>query len=191
MKHFRSLGVIIMAVTIIMMGAASASATTLTDSAENGTPTVHLVNEKAHLELANPIVNIRCLATIEFFITAHGSGVTASGPVSVLKYSGCTDEWVVDVVNNGSITVHYTGAGSGHGVGTLTSTGFKITGTRAGLSCIYETNETPLGTLTGGNPATLAVSATIPRVGGSFLCGGSTAALSGSFVSTQTLKIHP
>jgi len=81
--------------------------------------------------------------------------------------------------------------GSGHGVGTVSSTGMKITATRAGLSCVYETNNTPIGTLTGGNPATLNLSGSIPRVGGSFLCGGSTAALTGSLVSTSTLKIDP
>jgi hypothetical protein len=105
-----------------------------------------------------------------------------------LLFNNCTNEWVIDVTANGSLEVHTTST-AGHGTGTLTSTGAKVTATRAGLSCVYETNATPIGTVTGGTPATLAISANIPRVGGSFLCGGSTATWTGSYATTSTLKL--
>lgn len=193
MKYVKILGVLAVAAAAMMAFAASASATTVTDSSGNGTPTIHAVNEGTHVELHNAIVNIKCNSTVTGTVTSHGSGITASGHISVLTFNNCTDEWVVDVDPEklGSLEIHYTGAGTGHGAGTLTSSGSRVIATRAGLQCIYETKETPIGTVVGGNKATLAISASIPRVGGSFLCGGATASWTGSYETTATLGIDP
>ena len=192
MKYVKILGLLAVAAAAMMAFAASASATTVTDSTGNGTPTIHAENEKGHVSLHNSIVNIECSSTVQGTVTAHGASTTASGALTSLGFTNCTNEWVIDVAEpTGSLEIHYTGAGSGHGEGTLTSTGSKVTATRAGLSCVYETKNTPIGTVVGGTPATLTISASIPRVGGSFLCGGSTATWTGSYVTTGTLKIEP
>jgi hypothetical protein len=195
MKYVKILGLLAVAAAAMMAFAASASATTVTNAAGSSTPTIHAVNEEAHVELHNSIVNIKCQSTAAGTApaaTEGGTGQEVSGPLSSLTFTNCTNEWAIDIASNGSLSIAYKEAGGGtHGVGTLKSTGARVTATRAGLSCIYETNGTPIGTVTGGNPATLAISANIPRVGGSFLCGGSTAAWTGSYVTTETLKIDP
>jgi hypothetical protein len=105
-----------------------------------------------------------------------------SGQATTVNLSSCTDEWVIDTVTKGKIIAHWT---SGYN-GVLTSTGTRATATRFGLSCIYETNETKIGTFTGGNPASLHLEMSVPRVGGSFLCGGATATLTGTGSSTPS-----
>jgi len=191
MKYVKILGLLAVAAAALMAFAASASATTVVDGNGNETPTIHAVHEGTHVSLHNSIVNIECNSTVEGTVTSHGSGVTAVGHISTLLFNNCTNEWVVDVTSNGTLEVHYTGPGTGHGEGTLTSNAAKVTATRAGLSCVYETKNTAIGTVVGGNPATLSISASIPRVGGSFLCGGSTATWTGSYATTGTLAIQP
>jgi hypothetical protein len=192
MKYWKTLGVAALAaVTCVLAVAASASATTVTGPSGETTPTFHIVHEGTHMEMHNAIVNIQCNLTLVGTVSSHGSGVTANAALSTFQLTNCTNEWVFDVNSLGSLEIHYKDAGIGHGIGTVTWTGARLTSTRAGLSCIYETKATPIGTLTGGSPATLAISANIPRVGGSFLCGGSTAQWTGSLVTTNTLKIDP
>jgi hypothetical protein len=201
MKYIKILGLLAVAAAAMMAFAGSASATTVTGptlgtkgesttTAQIETPTIHAVNE-GHVKLHNSIVNIECSSTVEGTVTAHGPGIAASGPISTLVFNNCTNEWVVDVENAGSLAIHYTSGSNG----TLTSTGARVTATRAGLSCIYETNATDIGTLTGeagpNGEATLDIAASIPRVGGSFLCGGSTATWTGSYITTHTLKVDP
>jgi hypothetical protein len=191
MKYIKSLG--LFAVAAAMMAfASSASATTLTDSSGSSTPKVHFVAANKHIEIHNNIVNIQCNSILSGTVptaTEGGAGKSVSWTLATASFSECTNEWVVDTVAAGSLEMHYKEPKGTHNVGTLTSTGMKLTATRAGLSCIYETNKTPLGTVTGGEPATLAVSANIPRVGGSFLCGGALAAMTGTYEAGPTLKI--
>jgi hypothetical protein len=201
MKYVKILGLLAVAAAAMMAFAASASATTVTGPnfktngepttlVERETPVIHAVSEK-EVELHNAIVNIKCESTVEGKVETHGSGITAEGKISVLNFFNCTDEWVVDVKANGSLIVHYTEGNNG----TLTSTGARVIATRAGLECIYETNATDIGTVTGekgaNGEATLDISAEIPRVGGSFLCGGAFAKWTGSYITTHTIKIDP
>jgi hypothetical protein len=201
MKYIKILGLLAVAAAAMMAFAASASATTVTGptitegvhttQSQIETPTIHAVNDSGHVKLHNSIVNIECQSTVQGTVEKHGAGITASGPISVLTFSNCTNEWVIDVEKAGSLEIHYTSGSNG----TLTSTGVRVTATRAGLSCIYETNATDIGLLTGeagpNGEGTLDISANIPRVGGSFLCGGSTAAWAGSYGTTHTLKVDP
>jgi hypothetical protein len=163
----------------------------VTHKSASDTPVIHAVNKHGgHVRLHNAIVTIECESTIQGAVTTHGSGVTASAHVSQFLFFNCTTEWVVHTNSAGSLTIRYTEGNNG----TLTSTGAKITATRAGLSCIYETKETHLGTVTGekgpNGEATLDINGPIPRTGGSFLCGGSTAQLTGSYTTTHTLKVE-
>lgn len=187
MKYVKILGLLAVAAAALMAFTASASATVVTGPGGETTPTIHAVPESGHVSLHNSIVNIECNSTVEGHITTHGATETASGPIDSLSFFDCTNEWVVDVNVLGTLEAHTTST-AGHGAATLTSNGTKVTATRAGLSCIYETNNTDIGTVTGGTQATLAISASIPRVGGSFLCGGGTAQWTGNYTTTGTLK---
>jgi hypothetical protein len=116
-------------------------------------------------------------STIEGEITnAGGATSTVGGSISSLTFGECGED-TVTAVGLGSLELH----SLGEDTGTLTSTGTEITvlthrpfvGT---VHCIYKTNETDLGTLTGssttGATATLDIGpVSIPRVTTSFGCG--------------------
>jgi hypothetical protein len=188
MKHLKILGLLAVAAAAMLAFAASASAdyVTTTTGGSPQTPTIHAVNEGGHVVLANSIANIECASTTEGSVTAHGNGIPVSGPLSSLSFTGCTNSWHVTVTANGSLSLAWT---SGHN-GTAKSTGTKVTTTRLGVTCNYETNNTDIGTVTGGNPATLDISASIPiAAGSSGLCGSGNAKWSGSYVTTAALYV--
>jgi hypothetical protein len=195
MKRWKMFGVAVAVSALAALTLASAaSANTITDSAGNGTPTIHLVSEESavsktnHILIHNDIADIECESTIQFHVTNHGSGVTTSGAVQSLTFSNCTGGWFVHTISAGTFEVHTVGT-SGHGLGTVTWSGMTITATRFGVHCSYRTENTHLGVLTGGSLATLDLEAQLPRHGGSFFCGGSTAAFTGAYKTTETVKI--
>ncbi|HEU4737663.1 MAG TPA: hypothetical protein VFS54_01135 [Solirubrobacterales bacterium] len=198
MKYVKILGLLAVAAAAMMAFAASASATyvTTTTGGAVATPSLHAVNEGGHVVLANAIANIECSSTAEGKVESHGhtvvesktklDNVPATGKLSSLSFTGCTNSWHVTVTANGSLSVNWT---SGHN-GTATSTGTKVTTTRLGVTCNYETNNTAIGTVTGGATATLDISASIPIASGSSgLCGSGNAKWSGSYVTTAPLYI--
>ena len=190
MKYVKILGLLAVAAAALMAFAASASATTVstTTGGAAATPTIHAVNEGGHVVLANNIINIECGSTVEGTVESHGSGVTAKGNITTLEWPGCTNSWHVTTNKAGSLEVHYT---SGHN-GELTSSGALVNTTRFGVNCNYETNNTKIGTVTGGNPATLHIEASIPIAeGSSFLCGSGSAKWQGSYVTTSALYVAP
>lgn len=195
MKHLKLFGLLVVAAASMMAFAASASATTVTDSAGGTTPTIHAVSEEDavpgtnHVLLHNESANIECNSTVEGKVEKHGAGVTASGLISSLIFNNCTGGWVVTVNTKGSLEVHTTSTAN-HGTATLTSSGATVTAVLFGgfVTCRYRTENTHIGTVTGGNPATLKISAKIPFHGGSGLCGGETANWTGSYKTTGTLK---
>ena len=62
------------------------------------------------------------------------------------------------------------------------SSGTTVEATRFGITCRYATNNTTLGTLTGGSPATLDLSANIPFHSGSIFCGSGPTSLTGTYL---------
>ena len=191
MKYVKILGLLAVAAAALMAFAGTASATTVATSTGGAaaTPTIHAVNSGGHVKLANPIANIECSSTVEGKVESHGAGVTAKGNITTLNFTGCTNSWHVTATVNGSLEVHYT---SGHN-GLLTSNGAKVDTTRLGVTCVYETKNTSIGTVTGGAPAKLAISASIPinSTESSGLCGSGNAAWSGSYETTSALYIAP
>lgn len=194
MKHSKILCLLAVAAAAFMVLAASASATTVTGPNGETNPIIHLVSEESaragtkHLLLHNPITTIECESTAEGQITnVGGTGATASGALTSLSFTPCTNNWVFHVNLKGSLEVH----GEAGNKGTLTSSGVKLTATRFGLSCVYETAATDIGTLTGGNPATLDISAKIPlnTALSSFLCGSGAANWTGAYKTTGTIDI--
>jgi hypothetical protein len=193
MKYVKILGLLAVAAAAMMAFAASASATTITSpTGTAATPTIHAVNENGHVTLKNEISPIECTSTVEGKVEKHGAGVTAEGKISKLLFEPCTDSWHVTAVKNadgfyGSLIVHWENGYNG----TLTSTGTKVVATRFFVPCTYLTNNTPIGTVTGGKTATLKIEASIPLVAAesSELCGKGNAEWNGSYVTTSELYI--
>lgn len=190
MRHFKILWSLIMALAAMLAFAGSAMATSVTSTTGGATttPTVHLVNSGGHVKLSNPIANIECSSTIQWTVEKHGAGVTTEGKVLTLEFTGCTNSWHVTSSANGSFFIHWTG---GHN-GLLGSTGMQIDTTRLGVTCVYETANTKLGNVTGGNPATISNSGSLPINGflSSPLCGTGGAAFSGGYATTSALYVE-
>lgn len=185
MKHRKKaliLAGLVGAAMLTLVGSSAATTVTSTGGATTGNIQGYSIG---HATLHNSIVSINCSVTLEGAVQSHGAGVTASGQANVVNISECTNEWVVDTVTKGTLTVHWTSGNNG----TLTSSGTTAVATRAGLSCAYRTLETHVGTVTGGNPATLHLEMIVERHGGSFLCGGATARLTGTGTSVGTVFI--
>src|SRR6476646_1301569 len=194
MKHLKILGLLAVAAAALMAFAASASATTVTGPAGETNPGIHAVSEESavagtkHVLLHNPIAVIECESTAEGQVTnVGGTGKTASGALTSLSFSPCTNGWVVDVNIPGSLEIH----GEAGNKGTLTSLGAKVTATRFGLSCVYETGAKDIGTVTGGNTATPHINAAIEinTSLSSFLCGSAPANWTGAYKTTGTIDI--
>jgi hypothetical protein len=188
LKILRSLPVVVVAA----MGlAASASATTVTTTTGGGavTPTVHFVNEGGHIRLAIPLGTVECSSTLTWSVDSDGRAVTAEGSLSSVEFTGCTNSWHVTTQALGKLTLHYT---SGHS-GLLTISGLKIDMTRLGNTCLYETGASTFGKITGGNPATVEVEATIPlnKAASGFLCKESPLSWVGAYVTTEALFVAP
>jgi hypothetical protein len=87
---------------------------------------------------------------------------TASGKLTGLAFASCGIA-TVEVLANGSLEVAAGGAVTGRGT--------QVTTAVFGTSCVYGTGTgTSLGTLKGGTPATLQLSANLPKISGGFLC---------------------
>src|SRR6476646_3020516 len=180
MRHLKILGLLAVVAAVFMVFTASASATTVTGPAGETNPIIHLVSEESavagtkHVVLHNPIATIECESTTRVVLTS-------------LTFSPCTNQWVVDGNKPGFLEIH----GEAGNKGTVTSLGTKITATRFGLECVYETGANAIGTITGGNPATLKLNGSIPinTTLSSFLCGSTPASWTGAYKTTGTIDI--
>jgi hypothetical protein len=108
--------------------------------------------------------------------SAGGKEATVTGSLSSLSFSECGNH-TVSVLKPGSLEIHSLGSGKG----TLTSTGAEITVLTHGVflgtrHCIYTTNKTDIGTITGssvtGATAALDIGpAQTPQVATDATCG--------------------
>jgi hypothetical protein len=195
MKYVKILGLLAVAAAALMAFAASASATTVTTETVGGaidtTPTIHAVSE-GHAVLENSFANIECASTVEGTVSSHGSGVTTVGGISTLTFTGCTNGWTVTVNAPGSLEIHWTSGSNG----TLTSSGATVTAVLhtffGDVTCRYSTNNTHIGTVTGGSPsATLHIEGSIPFHSGGGLCGEGASRWTGSYTTTRPLVVDP
>lgn len=191
MRRFKTLSLLSIGAAALTIFAATASAdyVTTTTGGAAATPNIHAVNEGGHVPLANPVANISCSSTVEAPVESHGAGipVTAEDEIDHLTFTGCTNLWHVTPEDRGGLDIEWT---SGHN-GAVFSSGARIWATRSILSCVYETDSTHIGTLTGGNPATLHIEAFIPineEVSSPF-CGQSNAEWEGNYVTTSALYV--
>jgi hypothetical protein len=193
MKHLKILGLLAVAAAAMMAFAASASAdylSTTTGGAE-ASPTIHAVNENGHVSLHNPEANIECASTTSGAPNTQGAGESISGPISSLSFTGCTNGWTVTVNAAGSLTT--VANNKNHG-GTLSSSGSTVTATLNlfffHITCRYATNNTSIGTITGGNPATLHIEGKIPFHSGSAACGEEPSQWTGDYVTTSAVFVN-
>lgn len=164
MNQSRMLACAVAAAAVMSMAlGTSASATTLTSPA--GTSYTGTVKATAEdFQVIESFAALPCgHSAFEFKVEQHGASATVLGQVSNLTYSKCT--FPMTVKRPGKFEIH-----SG---GTVTWTGAEIVQHSNVGECIFTTQSTTVGTLTGGSTARLDFNATMPRTGGSFVCGNS------------------
>lgn len=196
MKHLKILSFAAIAAAALMAFAASASATELTSPAgvmvTTGT-TIEAASE-GHAVLDSSIGTIECNSTVKG--TTLDTGVapeTVEVKIETLTFTNCTNGAVVTVLQRaeshptGTLTIH-TQETNPNNNGTLTSFGTEVKISLGGLQCIYLTQNTDIGTLTGssttGSTATFDISGRIPEFIGGPLCGAS-ASWTGSYKVTN------
>ena len=194
MKYVKMFGLAALAAALMAFAAVGTASATTLDDAEGamGVGDTIAAESEGTTELHPPIGSIKCEESqVGGEITnAGGEGVNVSGNITALSWSKCNA--TVTVLAKGTLSV----SSSGSNNGALSSTGAQVTVSYLGFHCIFTTNNTALGTVTGsantGGNATLDIKATIPRTGGSSgaFCG-STAAWTGSYKVTTpgTLNI--
>lgn len=192
MKYVKMLGLLAVAAAALMAFAGTASATNVTSN-EGETPTIKATAGETTL---HGVSTITCQkSTVEGKVETHGAGVPASGKITHLAFEECNNP--VTVISLGSLSVHTDDPKKANGNGIVTSSGARvlihITG--LGITCTFGTTEeaTTLGTLKGGSPATLTISATIKRESGhsGAFCGSSGLWTGTYTVNTpSTLTVH-
>ena len=183
MSH-KILGLLALAVTALVALPAVAQATTVTSPTGTSLTGESEAQSEGHIRILNPIVKTECNIKVRGTITTHGEGVTAKGPVTEFAIALCTNSWHVTASTLGYLEAHYT---SGYDA-TITAGAGKVAATRFGVVCTYETNNTDMGTATGGNPTTMHINATVPIVAAesSPLCGKETTKVEGSYEGTSS-----
>ncbi len=177
MRYIKVFGLAAVTAIAMMALAGTASATVATSpegTAYTGKIKAQSVTE--HVDLTGPFgLHLQCNSSGEGTLESHGSSSTVRGEIEVFPFPSCTNGYSVSTLKGGQLEVHTEG-GSSNGNGTLTSHNgeFEVK-TPAEMTCIYKTNNTYIGVLTGSNKghAKADISATVPRTGGSALCGAS------------------
>lgn len=192
MKYVKLLGLAATAAAVLMVFAASASATIVTSNGVAYTGKLEGANEKGHASLhGSNGVTIECEGSLGGTIESHGAAVTAEGK-GELKFAACTNGYVVHVKKSGTVIAH-----ASAGNATITSSGAEVEVTAKSIfgtiTCIFTTNSTHLGLMTSskttGGQATMDLAGTIPRTGGSSLCGSS-GTLTGNGVVASPLNLN-
>ncbi|HEX5526966.1 MAG TPA: hypothetical protein VFX44_07175 [Solirubrobacterales bacterium] len=208
MKYLKFLGLAAIFAAALTAFAGTASATTLTGSGGTlpaGTEIKSVAEGKTILH--PPIGDIECEeSTVSGKTSNEGSATeTVQGSIESLTFSKCNA--TVTVLVKGSLEIHTSyetviDEVEGRKVDTritktvadsngwLTGNGNEVTVEFLGFHCIFKTNGTPLGKVTGsantGGNATLDIEATIPRTGGrSGVFCGSEAQWTGSYKVTS------
>jgi len=196
MKYVKMLGLAAIAAAALMalVGASTASASRLckvnTETEMCSEANKYGSNQEIHAvltagkiaKLSTAFKTIECKkSTVKGKIAEEWTGSTTqtvTGPIEVLNFEECN--CTVNVLKTGTLEVHADpitdegGKVTDTDNGILTSNGAEVTVTCASIfgnvHCIYVTENTTIGTLTGGNPAELDANANIPRKPTDGLC---------------------
>jgi len=206
MKYVKRVGFAAAAVALLvaLAGSGTASGTVLCKTPGTGSPTgttcpegwaygpgtrIHAVAEGT-VTITTEYVTVHCNeATIEIETTNEGSATeTVKGPQGSLIYGGCNCE--VKVLKSGTVEIH---AIAGTHNGTLTGSNNEVTTTCSTIfgkvHCIYVTEATDLGTITGGSTATLDLDVDLLPAPTNFLCSSSDT-LEGSLEITDPKPLY-
>jgi hypothetical protein len=170
MKYMKILGLAAVAAMALMaFVASSASATVLTSPAGTvlpaGTVVEATLKGSAVLEETGGTTLDTCTGSTVSGKTSTASGTPLTGNIETLDWSNCIVPTKTFV--NGSLSVEATSQGNG----TVSGSESKVTVGIFGVSCIYGTGTAvPLGTVTGGEPATVDINAVIHLQEGGILC---------------------
>lgn len=161
MKHLKILGLAVMATTALMACASSASATVLTSPSGTEYTSTLTLTATSSLLLKGTAANDTCTSST-MSVTISTNTTVARGGIKALSFGNCNA--TVEVLTNGSLEVR-----SG---GEVITKETQVTYSSLGVSCVYGGGTgTRIGTITGGTPAFINISATLPKISGSFLCG--------------------
>jgi hypothetical protein len=177
MKHLKILScVLALAATISMVATGSASATILTSPSGTEYTSGFKMTASESLLIKAGFANFTCTeSTTGGYVTSN----PGTGPAVIntgLSFGNC-GSGTVDVISFPSLYV-YTG-------GKVEAHFMEFTVAVFGTSCVYGTPVgTTIGTMTGGNPAVVSVSASLLKVSGGFACA-SPASWSGKYTVTE------
>lgn len=194
MRYVKMCGLLAMAAAVLMAFAGSASAGIFTTE-KDGPAWTGAVHATAGETTLHGAATITCnSSTVQGEITQHGSEVTGKGSITGLTFSECNAH--VTVKKAGTLEIHTHSAdpsGGTYGIATSSGAEVSIQITSLGLTCVYTTNNTEVGTVTTSThqflthlmatetkepdiaiTATIHInSAKIPRTEGSIFCGSS------------------
>jgi hypothetical protein len=167
MKHVKTLGLLAVTATALLAFTGVASASTVKSGGANYTSTIAATS--TNFQLHGSFVTVSCTTShLKGNIESHGAAITTFSATSSFSLTGCN--YTVTVKKAGNVTFHTTTTPNA----TLTWSGGEMEIHTSIGGCVFTTNNTPIGTLTGGTGAKLDIdSSAIPRTGGSFFCGSS------------------
>jgi hypothetical protein len=187
MKPLEILAVAAVVAFALALGAGGASANPLT-SPVGTSYTSTLKAESSSWKLSGTFTAVECKgSTLEGKVESD-SETMAAGNLSSLSFKECN--FATTVKKPGSLEIRP----AGEGKGTVISSGAEIIVSSSVGECVFTTNNTDIGTLTGtdvtSGSAVLDLSEGLPRTAGNFLCGAS-GTLSGSykFATPSTLYV--
>jgi len=183
MKYLKTFGLAAGAVAVLMAfaGAGTAAATVLCKN--NESTSICNENYSSETEITSSLVsgtkaklktsfkNVECSKATVSGRTENGGSATETVKVLVeaLTFEECN--CTVSVLKKGTLELHWISGGNN---ATVTGTGAEVTVTCSTIfgtvHCIYATEGTDLGTLTGGSPAKLELNASVPRLTTNALC---------------------
>jgi hypothetical protein len=191
MKYVKMSGVAALAVVILvaLVGAGTASATVLCKKPGEGTTTgtkcpagqayeagttfdAFLESLEAPMILKTKYLELKCPQSTVRGNTSNegGEGSPVSIPLEFVTTGMCACAHLA-MLSTGTLSIAWI---EGTHNGTVTSSGTEFTtrcsGSTGEQHCIYETKETDLGTLKGGEPAILEIKATLSRKGTELFC---------------------
>lgn len=186
MKYLKSAG--LLAITAAAMLASVGTASAEVTSSQGSTPTVTFTSTNSSLHGA--FTTVSCQHTRIHKTVVDHNWFFVRYRIDEIHKTNCN--FPVTVEANGTIEMTST---STTGNGTVTSSGMKFTVHTSVGSCVFTTNNTHIGTLTGSNNtggnAVLDITGKIPRTGGNFLCGSSgTWTASFTATSPSSLEVH-
>jgi len=180
MKYLKALGLAAIAAMALtaFLGASSASATVLCTTTSNPCGTGWHIDHIHATLVSGSTVSINATggaleatcteSTVTVEKKQTGSATTTpsvTAAASNVTWGKCSS--TTDTLEGGGLEIHQI---AGTHNGTITASRFHFTFVIGGISCGFSFGSTDAGTLTGGSPAILDITATLFKEGGSFLC---------------------